>query len=536
MKTSKLYDILSWAFLGVLVVAEILAGAFLARLNMLPTLYNVLLIVLALLLTGGTAALLFIGKHGTKGFLVRRIIGWALAILVVVGCVVISVVIADVYDTLSGMVDTQPEEDGVVRTVIVLKDDAAQTLADAAAYKFGIVKDYDTYYTGKAVEKIQQQMGKQITLVEFDSMPELLDALLAKQVEAIILSRGILDTAKEIEQYADLPDKIRFLYDAVIPEQIIDPSDETTGPEDETTAPEDTTGPEDNTTGADITEPPVVTIPPVTGPITERPFVVYISGSDSRSTVISNSGRSDVNILVVVNPKTKQVLLISTPRDSYVPNPALGYQYDKLTHCGNAGIGNTIATLENLYGIKTDYNARINFSGFETFIDAIGGITVYSPADINFGDNKKFHAIKGDNFMHGEMALAFARERYAFISGDFTRGANQMRIIKAVIDKVTSGPTIIANYSAILDSIKGMFTMSLKMSDVSELVKMQLTDMPSWEVFSYGVQGSTAGEITASWPGQKLSVVKLYDSHLARAKNAIAKIMSGEKLTQKDVS
>ena len=534
MKTSKLYDILSWAFLGVQIVAEILAGAFLARLDMLPTLYNVLLIVLAVLLTGGTAALLFVGNHGKKGFLIRRIIGWVLAILVVVGCVVVSVVVADVYDTLSGMVDTTPEEDGVVRTVIVLKDDPAQTLADASQYKFGIVSNYDKYYTEKAVEKIQQEIGSQIQIEEMDAVTTLLDALLAKQVDAIIMGQGILEAAEEIEIYADLPDKIRFLYDAVIPEQVSDSTDDPVVPDDGTTGPEDeTTGPEDETTGPDATEPPVVTVPPVTGSITERPFVVYISGSDSRDKVISSSGRSDVNILVVVNPQTKQVLLVSTPRDAYVPNPAWGGQMDKLTHCGNNGINNTIKALEALYGVSVDYNARINFTGFEKFIDAIGGITVYSPVAFKGGGLDEYEYVKGDNYLNGAAALAFARERYAFASGDFTRAENQMRVIKAVVNKVTSSPAVIANYSAILDSIQGMFTMKgLTMSNIGDLVKMQLTDMASWEVFSIGVQGNNSAQYTPWYPNYKLSVVKLYDSHIERATTAINKVLSGQKLTK----
>lgn len=535
MKTSKLYDILSWAFLTVQIVAEILLGAFIARLNMLPTMYNVLLIFAGVLLAAGTAALLFAGKKSKKGFLIRRCVGWGMAVLVVIGCVIGANVTADIFETLSSMT-TQPEEEGVVRSVIVLKDDPAKTLADAAQYRFGIMSDYDDYYTEKTVEKIQQQLGKQITLVEFDYTSVMLDALLAKQVDAIILSRGILETAEEeFEEYADLSDKIRFLYDAVIPEESEELGNESTGPEG-TTGPEESTGPEENTTGSDVTEPPVVTLPTYTGPITERPFIVYVSGSDSRSTAISNSGRSDVNILVVVNPVTKQVLLVSTPRDAYVPNPRYNGALDKLTHCGNAGINNTIKALEALYGVSVDYNARINFTGFETLINAIGGITVYSPVAFKAGESREYQIVKGDNHLDGKGALAFARERYNLINGDFGRGANQMRVIKAVVDKVTSGPAIIANYSAILDSIKGMFTMKgITMNDISELVKMQLTDMASWEVYSYGVQGSSTGAITASWPGQKLSVVVLYDSHVTKATNAIAKMMSGEKLSQKDV-
>ena len=528
MKRNKLLDILSGVFLAVQVVAEVLVGAFIARLNMLPALYSILLIIFGILLVAGTGALLFLGNRAKRGFQIRRCIGWVLVVLVVVGCMVAATVAADVYETLYSMTTPPPAADGIVRTVVVLKDDPAQTLQDAAEYRFGIVSDYDTYYTEKAIEDIETQLGKKVTLVQVDSMAALVNALTGKQVGAIILGQGILETVKEIEEYKTLPDQIRYLYNAVIPEAAVDPVDPTD--------PTDPTGSSDPTdpSDPDDDDPPRVTIPSGSGSITERPFVVYISGSDSRDTVISNSGRSDVNILAVVNPKTKQVLLITTPRDAYIPNPALGGGLDKLTHCGNNGVNNTIRALENLYSVSVDYNVRINFTGFETMIDAIGGITVDVPFSFTSGQDaggvERFE--KGQNLLDGRKALIFARERAAFTTGDFERGRNQMRVIKAVINKVTTSPAIIANYSGILDSMKNMFTMrGLTMNDISSLVKMQITDMAEWDVFSYDVQGDSYYRETASWKGVELSVVELYTGHLNKATNLIARMMAGEKLT-----
>lgn len=538
MKTEKILDIVSWAFLGVLVLAELLFGAFVARLNMLPGVYNFLLIILAVLLTGGAWALMFWKPKQTKPFLIRRCGGWALTVLVVLCCSIGAVVMADAYETISNITDLPPEEDGVVRSVFVLQENAAQTLEDAAGYRFGIVSNYDMQYTQKAIEIIQQKLGTQITLEEFDAIPALLDALYAQQIDALIISSAIVTILEENPDYADMAEKTRILYNVVIPIDIPPVTDateptEATEPSDPTDATEGTEA-TDPTEVTEPTEPVDVTVPVVTGPVTTTPFVVYIGGSDSRNTSLTTS-RNDVNILAVVNPVTKQVLLVSTPRDYYIPNPAMGGGLDKLTHCGSSGTNNSIRALSALYGVQIKHTVRINFTGFEKLIDSIGGITVYSPVSFT-GDNGKFQFVKGDNNLNGEAALAFVRERYSLAGGDLDRGKNQMRVIRAVIDKVTSGTAIIANYSGIMSSLQGMFSTSLSMNEISALVRMQLTDMASWEVFSYSASGSFASEETASAPGMKLSVIIPNENSLNKITQLMTKVMNGQHLTQADVS
>ena len=267
--------------------------------------------------------------------------------------------------------------------------------------------------------------------------------------------------------------------------------------------------------------------------VTEQSFVVYISGSDTRSAILDTS-RSDVNILMVVNPKTRQILLLNTPRDYYVENPAGNWAYDKLTHCGIYGIDCSEKALENLYSVKINYYAQINFTGFETLIDAIGGVTVDSPKAFEAGG---YSFTEGENTLNGKQALAFARERHAFAGGDNVRGQNQMRVIKAVISKITSdGGTVLLHYGEILDSLSGMFVTDMNSDDISALVKMQLNDMSSWNVESYAVTGTGGMDTTYSMPGYSVYVMYQNPDMVAKATGLIDKVESGVILTDGDVA
>jgi len=260
----------------------------------------------------------------------------------------------------------------------------------------------------------------------------------------------------------------------------------------------------------------------------DDPFIMYISGSDTRSdTLDDGNSRSDVNILAVVNPETHQVLLLNTPRDYYVPNPALNNGMDKLTHCGIYGIDNSIKALEGLYDININYECRINFTGFETLIDSIGGIDVVSDVAFTTESTSNVHIDKGTNHLNGFEALAFARERHALASGDFARGENQMKVIKAIVTKVTSSDTIIRNYSDIMKSLSGMFETDIPQMLMTETVKNQLSDNTDWNIQSYAVTGGLGMAICAS-SGESLSVVYQDEKMVNTAKDYIQKVVNGE--------
>lgn len=264
-----------------------------------------------------------------------------------------------------------------------------------------------------------------------------------------------------------------------------------------------------------------------------EPFMVYVSGSDSHSKMLS-SGRSDVNILAAVNPMTKQVLLINTPRDYYVPNSAGGGAADKLTHCGLYGISCSMNTLGNLYDAQIDYYVQLNFTGFKKLIDALGGITVDS--EYAFTAIQRTYIKKGENHLTGQQALDFARERKTLSGGDNERGKHQMQVIEAVIQKATSGSTIISNYSDIMASIEGMFTMNLPAEMIGSLIKMQLGDMAKWNIVTYSASGSNSFEVCYSLPEMELAVIVPYSSSVSKAARLIDMVYAGELMTEEVIS
>lgn len=244
--------------------------------------------------------------------------------------------------------------------------------------------------------------------------------------------------------------------------------------------------------------------------VTKDPFVVYLSGIDTRSNSLPARSLSDVNIIMAVNPKTKNILMIHVPRDYYVQlHGTTGYK-DKLTHSGTlGGIEMSMATIEDLFEIEIPYYARVNFNAVVNLVDAIGGINIYSDVNYSFtcwtDHSCKFNP--GLNYVGGKCALAFARERHAYDTGDRHRGENQEQVIELVIDKVTSSSTIINNYSNILTALDGTFETNLTMDDITNLVKMQIDNMSPWHIESYNVDGTGANLPTYSYPNQNLYVM-----------------------------
>lgn len=253
--------------------------------------------------------------------------------------------------------------------------------------------------------------------------------------------------------------------------------------------------------------------------------MIYLSGIDVAGS-ISTTSRSDVNIIAVVNPVTYQILLLSTPRDYYVPTTVSGGVRDKLTHAGRYGVDCSMGTLDMLYDININYYFKVNFTGFTEVIDALGGITVHSDYDFvttHGGD----HITVGDNYLNGKEALGFARERYAFADGDRQRGRNQMAVITAVINKMASS-AILNNYSGLMSGLEGSFETSLSAGDISSLVKLQLDKMPSWNVVSYSVNGPGDHQTTYSAPRFKAWVMQPNETYIQNAKVLINQVMSGE--------
>ena len=268
--------------------------------------------------------------------------------------------------------------------------------------------------------------------------------------------------------------------------------------------------------------------------ITKEPFVVYLSGVDNRGE-LTEKARSDVNILAVVNPSTKRVALINTPRDYYVDLVGTNSK-DKLTHAGLYGVETSMATLGNLYGVNVDQYLRINFAGFISIIDAVGGVDVYSDQAFTSVGSPGYYDpttfAEGWNHLDGKSALAFARERHAFKTGDIQRGINQMKVIDAMAEKLKS-PALLMSFSKLMDAMADCFVTSLSQEQISALVRMQLSDLSSWDIQSYSVTGTGAKSSKCySAKGQSLYVMKPDENSVNEAKALVAAVLGGEdKLT-----
>lgn len=258
-------------------------------------------------------------------------------------------------------------------------------------------------------------------------------------------------------------------------------------------------------------------------------FNIYISGIDTYGS-ISTVSRSDVNLILTVNMNTHKILMTETPRDAYVKIPDGGAdQYDKLTHAGIYGVETSEKTLENLYGITIDYYARLNFDSFLKLIDALGGVTVYNSQEFTALMNKKVYPVGNIELSSGEDALAFVRERYSLEHGDYDRGNNQMKVIQAILNKLTSLNSV-SNYSTIISNVQDSIQTDMKLDTMMKLVNTQLDSGKKFTVTSQEVTGTgSTGELTSyAMPSSSLYMIKLDDTSVAKASQAIKDVMEGK--------
>lgn len=246
--------------------------------------------------------------------------------------------------------------------------------------------------------------------------------------------------------------------------------------------------------------------------ITTEPFVVYLSGIDTYGDITTRS-RSDVNILITVNPKTHKILLINTPRDYYVQLHGTTGLKDKLTHAGIYGIEKSVTTMEDLYETEINNYVRVNFNTLIKVVDQIGGIDINSDTSFTAHTNNKVIVQEGWNHFNGEQALAYSRERYAYASGDRHRGENQEQVITAIINKVTSTKTLISNYEEILNTLSNSFETDLSNNSIKKLAKMQLDKNIDWSIESISVDGVGASNYTYSMGTKQLLYVMVPDQN-----------------------
>lgn len=242
--------------------------------------------------------------------------------------------------------------------------------------------------------------------------------------------------------------------------------------------------------------------------VTKQPFNIYISGIDVYGEIEKES-RSDVNLVATVNPNTHKILLTTTPRDYYVTIPGIsGDQRDKLTHAGIYGIDASIATLENLYQTEIPFYVRVNFTSVIEIVDAMGGVDVES--DLAFTTGKAAGAVvdikEGKNHLNGKEALAFVRERKAFVDGDNQRGKNQQALLTALIKEMIS-PMIVVEANEIIRCVSGDTETNMSEAQMKSILRMQLDDMKGWEIESVAATGDSSGkQYCYSYSGKPLYV------------------------------
>ena len=426
----------------------VLTAAFAAvvlRAKLLPTVWTVLLFIALALVD---ALLIFLCAKPRKKL--RFAMGVILTLLFVLGVCYGSAALNRTVSTLKSITNTSPQYSRV--SVYVLTEDPAQSVENVAGDCFGFLSAADRENTDQAIAQINEELKVSVQTREFEGLTALLNALFDGEVRSMILNPEYLALMEEVEGFADLSSRVRVLTELRIrqPEQPKPTPTPSTSEEPEETAAED------------------------------HCFSVYISGIDTYGDV-SMKSRSDVNIIVNVNTETNQILMVTTPRDYYVPLTISDGQRDKLTHAGIYGIDVSKGTLEMLYETDIDYYFRLNFTGFVKIIDAIGGIDV------------ELDGFDGVRHLNGEEALQRARDRSGG-GGDQWRGKNQLRIIQAAINKVLS-PAILSSFNDVLKATEGCFQTDVPYELIAELVRNQLASNPQWEILRYNVTGTGDSEI-----------------------------------------
>ena len=260
--------------------------------------------------------------------------------------------------------------------------------------------------------------------------------------------------------------------------------------------------------------------------VTQEPFNIYITGIDQWEDEKGfDLERSDVNMIVTVNPRTKKVLLTSIPRDSYIKLHT-AQQMDKLTHTGVYGVDETINTVQDWLGIDLNYYVKMNFTAVRDIINAMGGVRVYSPVAFD-SSLRDYHYDKGWNELGGREALFFARERHAFEGQDSIRVENQQRLMKAMIDKMTSSTTLLTKYGDVMDAAGDNLTTNMSADDMMALVKMQITELAEWDIESQKMEGEYGEDYVASLSQKnKYSVYYVDPKSLTKCIDGIESVMN----------
>ena len=428
------------------------------KLNLLPAklivLVSLVMIILCLIV-------LLIFHYKAKKFLPRILAGFV-ALCMCVGLAYGNYFIYktdDTFDVVTSLADSK----ATMTSIVVLKSSSIKKEKDLKGKTIGTILDMDKVATNRMLKDLDSDNIKYKTK-DYSTLDDMMEAFYAGEVDAICLNEKYRDILHESEAYFNFQTDSRVVHQNVHYTKV-----------------------EKNDNPSD----------PVND-ISKDAFTVLVSGNDSYGTLQDSNTRSDANLLLTVNPKTGTILMTSIPRDYYVElvcpedDPELACpegSSDKLTHSGLMGVKSTEETIEKALGIKINYNVRINFSSVVNLVDALDGIDL----DIKKGEEVDIFYVNsqpglsvGKHHVDGETALAFARERHAYLDGDNQRVRNQQKVFKAIFKRIVS-PKMITNYGKFMDALAVAFDTNLSGDEISNFVKYELNNMPDWKIESYAI-------------------------------------------------
>ena len=333
--------------------------------------------------------------------------------------------------------------------VVTLKKDKIKKIDELKDKDIGFVSEELLFDNIATLSKIISLSEK-----KYNDVTELLNGLYKKEVSAISIDEGYLNSL--FFQNDELKNKLKKLYKYEVYFKTTDTKEEKTDED------------------VDIL----------------KPFILYISGSDSRSNARSRT-RSDTNIVAVVRPKEHKVLLVSIPRDYYVYLHGVDSIRDKLTHAGVYGIDMSINTIEDILDIDINKYVKVSFATVINGVDVVDGLDIDSDIDFTAFTNKSCHFYKGVQHVNGTCALAFARERKSYLEGDRHRGENQEQVISLMLDKLTQAKYLL-RYNDLLDATRGSFDTNLTYDEMTSLIKFELNDLAKWNIDIYNLNGEGA--------------------------------------------
>lgn len=428
---NKIFKDIRTYFMIILIIVILWLGYQLIKYPILSTKYIIIFLIVNIVIM-----LLFIlSQYKAKNKKIR-LTG---KILIIIFCLLLIPLNYTFSKTMNALAKTETHVETDSVSIIVKANSTYQYTQDLKGKVYSTLAT-DDKSVDKTIEKLQTENNENIQPKVYSGVLTLVNALYNNDVDCIIINESY--RAMIEEDFPNFSSDTRVIYSKQYVTEINSPEN---------------------------------------SDITRNTFNVYVSGIDTYGSITTKS-RSDVNMIMTVNPTTKTILLTSIPRDYYIPFNVLGGQRDKLTHSGLYGVNETMQNVASYFGIDIDYFIRVNFDSLIDIVDSLGGIEVYNPQAF-----KNFEV--GKITLNGEEALAFSRERYSFEDGDKERGRNQMRVITGIINKVLS-PAIISNYSELMDKLHVSFQTNMSDEQIISLVRMQLDDMSPWTIQQQSVNGN----------------------------------------------